>query len=375
MSSSRNGTQGNTICALVGTRPDIIKMSPVLRALKNNSADFFVVHSGQHYSPNMDAIFFDELELDKPEYRVDTKQEAFPGEQTADMLRGIEKVLLQEKPKLVLVYADLNTTLAGALAARKLHMRIGYVEAGLRSFDWRMPEEHNRIMVGHICEYLFAPTELAKENLERNGVRGKIFVTGNTIVDAVEQNLKLASAKSSILQELSLTSGNYILVTCHREENVDSRDNLESILESLREVTKKYTYECIYPIHPRTQKRLTEFGLELPDSVRSIGPLGYLDFLKLEANAKIILTDSGGIQEEACVMQVPCVTLRDNTERPETVDVGANIVAGVRPQNVLNAVEQMLGREMKWVNPFGDGTSGEKIVRICLEEMVKEDGF
>lgn len=375
MSSSRNGIPGNTICALVGTRPDIIKMSPVLRALKNNGADFFVVHSGQHYSPNMDAIFFDELELDKPEYRVDTKQEAFPGEQTADMLRGIEKVLLQEKPKLVLVYADLNTTLAGALAARKLHMRIGYVEAGLRSNDWRMPEEHNRVMVGHICEYLFAPTELARENLERDGVRGKIFVTGNTIVDAVEQNLKLASAKSNILQELSLTSGNYILVTCHREENVDSRDNLSSILESLREVSKKYEYECMYPIHPRTQKRLTEFGLELPNSVNSIGPLGYLDFLKLEANAKLILTDSGGIQEEACVMQVPCVTLRDNTERPETVDVGANIVAGVRPQNVLYAVEQMLGRERKWANPFGDGTSSEKIVRICLEEIVKEDGF
>ena len=360
---------GNKICALVGTRPDIIKMSPVIRALENSEADFFVIHSGQHYSLNMDAVFFEELELKKPEYRVDTKEKALPGEQTADMLRGIEKILLKEKPKLILVYADLNTTLAGALAARKLHIPIGYIEAGLRSDDWRMPEEHNRVMVSHISEYLFAPTELTKENLIRDGVRGKIFVTGNTVVDAVNQNLKLASAKSNILQTLSLSPDNYFLVTCHREGNVDNRDNLKSILQSFKMISQNYKYELIYPIHPRTQRRLEEFGFKFLDAIRLIQPLGYLDFLKLEANARLILTDSGGIQEESCVIQVPCVTLRENTERPETVDVGANIIAGVKPRSVLEATEQMLKKAKGWENPFGDGTAGEKIVQICLREI------
>jgi len=357
----------NKISVLVGTRPGIVKMSPIVRALRSAGAKFFLIHSGQHYSLNMDAIFFDELGLARPEHRADTKEESLPGEQTADMLKGIEKVLLKERPTMILVGGDANTNLAGALAARKLHIKVGHMEAGLRSHDWRMPEEHNRIMIDHISEYLFTPTESAKENLIKDNVPGKIFVTGNTIVDAVNQNLELASGKSNILERLSLSANSYFLVTCHREENVDHRDKLKSVLESLQLISQKYDHEIIFPVHPRTQKRLNEFSLALP-SVRLIEPVGYLDFLKLEANARLILTDSGGIQEEACIMQVPCVTLRESTERPEAVEVGANIVAGLEPQDVLGAVEQMVNKNREWINPFGDGRAGERIARICLEE-------
>jgi len=359
---------GNKVCVLVGTRPGIVKMSPIIRAFKSLGANLFLIHSGQHYSLNMDTVFFDELGLDRPEHRADTKEESLPGEQTADMLRGIEKALLKENPQMLLVGGDANTNLAGALAARKLHIQVGHVEAGLRSHDWRMPEEHNRIMIDHISEYLFAPTESARENLIRDNVQGKIFVTGNTIVDAVNQNLELASSKSNILERLSLSTNGYFLVTCHREENVDHKDRLKNILESLELILQNYEHEVIFPVHPRTEKRLREFGLKLSD-VRLIEPVGYLDFLKLEANAKLILTDSGGIQEEACIMRIPCVTLRESTERPETVQAGSNIVAGLTPQTILAAVEQMVNKNREWKNPFGDGRAGERIAKVCLEEL------
>ncbi len=360
---------GNKICVLVGTRPGIVKMSPIIRSLKEVGADYFVIHSGQHYSLNMDAIFFDDIGLDRPQYRVETRAESLPGEMTADMIKGIEQTLLEEKPGMILVCGDANTNLAGALAARKLHIQIGHVESGLRSYDWSMPEEHNRIMIDHISEYLFAPTELAKKNLIEDKVQGKIFVVGNTVVDAVNENLKLAVEKSTILEELSLSKQLFVLATCHREENVDSKQRLDDILESLRIVSRNLGFEVILPLHPRTQKRLKEFGIE-PSGIRIVDPVGYLDFLILESNARLILTDSGGIQEEACILQVPCVTLRDNTERPETIEAGWNILGGVQPQNVVAAVEQIMGgQRVTGVSPFGEGGTARNIVQICLEGL------
>ena len=369
----------NRIAIVVGTRPGIIKLSPVIRALEKKGVNYFIVHTGQHYSYNMDRQFFEELELPEPKCKNETvKKATLHGEQTAEMIKGLEKAFLEARPRIVVVGGDANTNLAGALAARKLGLRVAHVEAGLRSDDWRMPEEHNRVMIDHISEYLFPPTERAKQNLIDDNVKGEIELTGNTIVDAVHQNLKLASRKSEILDILSLSPGGYFLVTSHREENVDSKAILEGIIESLHMIHNQYNLPIIFPIHPRTRKRLQEFGLEKKaesiKGLRLIEPLGYLDFLLLLSKTKLVLTDSGGIQEEACILRVPCVTLRESTERPETVDVGANLVAGTTPPRVVSAVEQMLRMEKDWENPFGDGRAGERIASFLVTRLSEQLG-
>ena len=365
---------GDKICVVVGTRPGIIKMSPIIRALGERRINYFVVHTGQHYSYEMDRKFFEDLNLSKPKYKLDTvKRYQTHGGQTAEMIKGIERALFIEKPKIVLVCGDANTNLAGAIAARKLQIMVGHVEAGLRSDDWQMPEEHNRVMIDHISELLFAPTEKEKENLIKDNVKGKIFVVGNTIVDAIYQNLEIAKAKDSILDVLNLKSNGYFLLTLHREENVDYKENLEIVLNSLEIITEEYGMQIIFPIHPRTRKRLMEFGLkEKAESIKKlklIDPLGYLDFLMLLENSQLVLTDSGGIQEESCVLRVPCITLRKSTERPETVKVGANFVAGLKAKDILKGLSEMLERERNWENPFGDGQTGRRIVEITKEEV------
>lgn len=362
------------IAVVVGTRPGIIKLSPVIRALERQNVDYFIVHTGQHYSYNMDRQFFEELELPEPLYKNDVvKKATLHGEQTAEMLKGLERAFLEARPRIVIVGGDANTNLAGALAARKLGIRVAHVEAGLRSDDWRMPEEHNRVIIDHISEYLFPPTEKARQNLLEDNVKGEIFVTGNTIVDAVNQNLKLAQKKSSVLDSLGVAGNDFFLITAHREENVDSKGFLENILESFRILQDKHGLPMIFPIHPRTSKRLREFHLdrsvESIEGLRLIEPIGYLDFLLLLFNARLVLTDSGGIQEEACILQVPCVTLRESTERPETVEVSANIVAGTDPDRIVAAVGEMLSRERCWENPFGDGRAGERIAGFLDKKL------
>ena len=366
------------ICVIVGTRPGIIKMSPIIRELKRKELDYFIVHTGQHYSYEMDRKFFEDINLPEPEYKFDTvKKYQTHGGQTAEMIKGMERALLIEKPKIVLVGGDANTNLAGAIAARKLQIKVGHVEAGLRSNDWRMPEEHNRVMIDHISELLFAPTEEEKENLIKDNVKGRIFVVGNTIVDAIYQNLEVAKAKSSILNGLNLRSNDYLVLTLHREENVDYRENLEQIVDSLRAIAHEHGSQIIYPIHPRTKKRLKEFDLEGKaksiQNLRIIKPLGYLDFLLLLSNASLALTDSGGIQEETCILKVTCVTLRESTERPQTVKVGANYIAGVKTSNILKGISKMLKAKREWANPFGDGQTAKRIVEITKREMVSYD--
>ncbi|MFC1982056.1 non-hydrolyzing UDP-N-acetylglucosamine 2-epimerase [Chloroflexota bacterium] len=351
------------IAIILGTRPEIIKLGPVIRELEKKQADFFILHTGQHYSYYLNKVFFEQLGLPQPGYNLEAGSGSH-AEETGKILVGIEKVLLKESPDIILVQGDTNSVLAGALAAAKLLIKIGHVEAGLRSYDKSMPEEINRLLTDHISDYLYAPTSKAKEILLGEGIpESRIFVTGNTIVDAVYQNLEIAGEKRSALDALNLKEKGYLLVTLHRQENVDNRERFASILESIDRVAAEIKTSVIYPIHPRSKKMMAKFSLQCRH-ITLAEPMDFLSFLQLESNARLVLTDSGGVQEEACILKVPCVTLRDNTERPETIDVGANILAGASPGRILGCIKLMLGRENNWQNPFGDGTAGKKIVKL-----------
>jgi len=358
------------VSIVLGTRPEIIKLSPVIRECERLGLDYFILHSGQHYSYEMDRVFFEQLALPGAKYNLDVGSGSH-AEQTGRMLIGIEKVLLKEEPDVVLVEGDTNTVLAGALAAVKLGIQVGHVEAGLRSYDRRMPEEINRVLADHSSAILFAPTKKSKQILLGEGIgEENVFVTGNTIVDAVLQNLEITKEVQgqTILDRLELESGAYAVVTVHRQENVDDEARFHSIIDGLEKVRRELGVEVIYPVHPRARKSLKTFGVE-PKGLRLIEPLDYLAFLQLESNARLVLTDSGGVQEEACILGVPCVTLRDNTERPETLEVGANVLAGTEPQNILQKAKLMLNNNKKWVNPFGDGQAGKRIIEILRHEF------
>ena len=361
------------IAIILGTRPEIIKMSSVIWECEKQGFNFFILHTNQHYSKNLDRIFFRELELPRPKYNLNIGSGTH-AEETGKMLVGIEKVLTKEKPDIVLVEGDTNTVLAGALAAVKLHIKVGHVEAGLRSYFKEMPEEINRILTDHCSDFLFAPTKKAKEILLREGIsEKKIFITGNTIVDAVYQNLKLAQKKAKILKKLRLEKEKYFLLTLHRQENVDKKERLKGILKGLELVYKKNNLPIIYPIHPRTEKMIKKFKLKIPRGVKLIEPVGFLDFLQLEVNAKLVLTDSGGVQEETCILKIPCVTLRDNTERPETLKVGSNVLVGVDSQKILKCVSEIVDKKRNWENPFGSGKAGENIISIIKKGLLQND--
>ncbi len=357
------------ISIILGTRPEIIKLSPVIRECKRLDLDYFIIHTGQHYSYVMDEVFFKQLELPMAKYNLDIGSGSH-AEQTGRMLIGIEKVLRQESPDVVLVEGDTNTVLAGALAAVKLNIRVGHVEAGLRSYDRQMPEEINRILVDHCSDLLFAPTEKAKRILLDEGIlTSKIYLTGNPIVDAVFQNLNISKRNNNILEVLDLKSNSYFLATVHREENVDNKKRFKEILIGLKMVQKEFGLPVVYPIHPRAEKQLKFFNFET-DNIKIIKPLDYLSFLQLERNAKVVLTDSGGIQEEACILRVPCVTLRYNTERPETLDVKSNVLAGTDSNEIIKKMKLMINSGREWQNPFGDGKAGERIVQIVEENFL-----
>lgn len=345
------------VCFILGTRPEIIKLSPVIRECVNQKIDHFIIHSNQHYSKNMDDVFFKELELEPPKFNLNVGS-GLHGEMTAKILTGVEKILIDEKPDWVLVQGDTNTVMAGALAASKLHIKVGHVEAGLRSYDRDMPEEINRIIADHISDALFCPTQKQADILLNEGIdKSKIFVTGNTIVDAVQQNLKLIKTNNNFQK--------YFLLTTHRPSNVDSKENLTELLDAITEVSSKYNYPVYFPIHPRTKKQIELFNIKInSDYIKIIEPVGYLEMLALEKNSELIFTDSGGIQEEACILQVPSLTLRDNTERPETVEVGATILVGHNKQKILSSVEIMLNTPKTWPNPFGDGNTSKRITNL-----------
>jgi len=350
-----------SLAFVVGTRPEIIKMAPVIRECEEQSVDSLIIHTGQHYSYEMDKVFFEELELRDADYALGAGSGS-DAEQTSRILIGVEKVFVEEQPDVVLVEGDTNSVFASALAATKLHIEVGHVEAGLRSHDRFMPEEINRILTDHISDFLFAPTAEAQANLLAEGIPSDtISVTGNTIVDAVYQNLKLAQKKARVLEELNVAEREYFLTTAHRRENVDSKARLSGILRGLRELHDEFDAPIIFPMHPRTKKRITEFDLS-SNGIIPTAPIGFLEFLLLEANAKLIITDSGGVQEEACILKTPCITVRDNTERPETVAVQSNIVVGTEAEKIVAGARAMLKKPRNWANPFGNGDSAWRIV-------------
>lgn len=352
------------IAVVVGTRPEIIKMSPIIRELQVRNLDYVFIHTGQHYSYNLDKVFFEELELPLPNYNLDVGSGSH-AKQTANIMIRTEDLLTMLKPDVVLVEGDTNTVLGVALAAVKLHIKVGHVEAGLRSRDKRMPEEINRVLTDHCSDHLFAPTESAKRNLlSENISEWGISVTGNTVVDAVGQNLGVAQKHRSLHSRYKLRE--YYLLTLHRPENVDNKDRFESILQGVKKLAEDIP--VVYPIHLRACKMLNEYRISA-DGLSIIEPVGYLEFLQLEYRAKLILTDSGGVQEEACILGVPCVTLRDSTERPETIEVGANVLAGANPAKIVDCVKGMINRRNKWANPFGDGQAGKRIVDILTGDI------
>jgi UDP-N-acetylglucosamine 2-epimerase (non-hydrolysing) len=350
------------ILVVLGTRPEIIKLAPVVDRSLERGADVRVLHTGQHYSPSLDEVFFEQLDLPQPTHQLHVGSKSH-GAQTAAILRSVETIIVEDAPDHVLVQGDTNSALAGGLAAGKLDTSLGHVEAGLRSFDDRMPEEVNRILLDHLSDLLFAPTTVARAMLRREGIDDeRITVTGNTVVDALVEYGETAATRSDVLSKRSLTSGEFVLLTVHRAENVDHRDRFDRILTGVSRFARAAGLPVIYPIHPRAEAQLDRFDLSLPDPITAIEPQEFFDFLTLEREAALVFTDSGGVQEETCVLGVPCVTVRETTERPETVVVGSNRVVGIEPEDVVRAGHEMLGETGDWTNPLGDGDAATRIL-------------
>jgi len=371
---------GMKIGFIFGTRPEIIKLSSIIRHCIKKQIPFFTIHTGQHYSRGMSSSFLEELQLPEPDYNLNIRSKApfRQGDHTGRMMIKLEEILLREMPSVALVQGDTNSVLAGALAVSKISttrsftgfsIKLGHVEAGLRSYDRAMPEEINRVMADHLSDYLFAPTRKAKDIASHEGIKKtKVWVTGNTIVDALYHGLEVGRKNKDILSGNGLKKDSYILLTLHRQENVDNRKRLDEILNAVKKIARKHKMPVVFPIHPRTVRKLKMFGIDPKSYLHVIEPCPFLDFLQLEANARLVLTDSGGVQEESCVLRVPCVTLRDSTERPETVESGANIIAGARSREIADSAEMMLNRKRDWRNPFGDGTAGKRIIEILVKQ-------
>ena len=361
------------IATILGTRPEIIKMAPIIDEIAKRGIDQIVLHTGQHYDKEMSDNFFRDLEIPSPDYNIHVGS-ASHGKQTGLMMKGIEEVLVSEKPDIVLVQGDTNAVLAGALVASKLHIAVGHVEAGLRSFDMTMPEEINRRVADVASSMYFVPTVESAINLLAEGFsRRNLIITGNTVVDACFRHLEIAKKRGIEEESLSRLDienmDNILTLTMHRAENVDDRKRVTSIIEALKELDQM---NIIFPIHPRTKNTLQEFGLfdELDslEHVHIIKPIGYLDFLQLTSASTLILTDSGGLQEEAITLDIPALTLRYNTERPETVTSGGNILVGSDKDAILEYVDRILSDEefrdkMKNApNPYGQGDSAKLTV-------------
>jgi UDP-N-acetylglucosamine 2-epimerase (non-hydrolysing) len=330
---------------------------------------FFIVHTNQHYSKQMDEVFFRELELPLPKYNLHVGS-GLHGTQVGKMLMQIEEILIHERPRIVLVQGDTNSVLAGALAAKKLNIPVGHIEAGLRSYSDTMPEETNRVITDHISSYLFCPTIHSRDILLREGIeRKKIVVTGNTIVDILKIGKLRKIEKLKGTQRVLLDPKPFCLLTLHRQENVDNPTTLASILQSISISSEKHRLRTIFPVHPRTEKMIRSQKILVPKEIECIEPVGYAEFQELEKKARMIATDSGGVQEEACILHIPCITLRDNTERPETIFAGANMIAGTTKKGIAKAMDEMLRKSSTWKNPFGNGTAAQKIVNYIVKTM------
>ena len=367
------------VVSIVGARPQFVKLAPVSRAMADKSVtgavqiEDLIVHTGQHYDPGMSDVFFDELNIPKPAVHLAIGSGPH-GAQTAKMLAAIEETLVEHKPEFVVIYGDTNSTLAGALAAAKLHIPIAHIEAGLRSFNRAMPEEINRIVADHVSDLLLAPTETAMVNLRDENLGGKSQLTGDVMLDAVEYNSRIAENRSSILSDLGLENQEFAIATLHRPSNTDP-EALVPLLECFNRIADEQI-PIVFPVHPRTVAILSDSGSQWSASARlkMIDPVGYLDMLKLLKHAALAMTDSGGLQKEALFLRTRCITLREETEWPETIEAGGNVLVGSRPEKILTAVSQALtatgaadsgpGADSR---PFGDGRAAESIVRALLE--------
>jgi len=359
------------IVNVVGARPNFMKISPLIDEMrKHPNVTPLLVHTGQHYDTAMSKLFFDDLCLPKPDMYLGVGSGSH-AEQTAKVMVEFEKILAKENPDLVLVVGDVNSTLACALTASKRGIKVAHVEAGLRSFDRTMPEEINRVLTDQISDYLFTTEEDANVNLLREGIgKDRIFFVGNVMIDTLKRNIK-KSGKTSVLKRLGLKRGEYVTLTLHRPATVDSKKDLETVLDVISEIQKRV--KVVFPAHPRTKKMIDELGLQDKvagmDNLILIEPLGYLEFLRLVADSKFVLTDSGGIQEETTVLGIPCLTLRANTERPVTITEGTNILVGLDRDKILKeSMKAAAGKGKKGRIPrLWDGKAAERIVNILLE--------
>lgn len=352
------------ITTIVGARPQFIKAAVVSRAMKNHRAELreTVIHTGQHYDVNMSDVFFDELDIRRPDHHLGVGGGTH-GQNTGRMIAAIESVLLQEKPDWVLVFGDTDSTLAGALAAAKLQIPVAHVEAGLRSFNRAMPEEINRVLTDHVSAKLFAPTPTAVKNLAAEGIAGsKVLNVGDVLYDAALFYGEKAERTSRILDRLALSATTYVLATLHREENVDDRVRLANILSGFATSDRP----VVMPLHPRTRRRLTEFGLALPSTVRAIDPVGYLDMVMLEKHAAVIATDSGGVQKEAYFYRIPCITLRDETEWVELSEAGVNMLVSDNARKIQTALKVPRPFAFQDSNLFGHGDASVRVVEGLL---------
>ena len=358
------------LVTVVGARPQFIKAAAVSRAIRDGHAgaiDEVIVHTGQHYDDNMSAVFFDELEI--PPARYDLKiSGGLHGAMTGRMLEAVEKVLVEEDPDWVLIYGDTNSTLAGALAAAKLHIRVAHVEAGLRSFNPRMPEETNRILTDRLSSLLFCPTETAVRNLQAEGMTKGVHNFGDVMYDVALYYRDRARQHSTILDDLALTAQGFALATCHRPENTDDPDRLGEIVAALTAIARDLP--VVFPLHPRTRKQMDDYGLRPQlHGVTVIDPLPFLEMVALEQAARVIVTDSGGIQKEAFFYGVPCVTMRDETEWIETVELGRNQLAGASKAAIVSAVAspvRHVAADAEIATPYGRGDAANRIVSQIL---------
>lgn len=344
------------ILSIVGARPQFVKAAAVSRVLRQTHREI-LVHTGQHYDDNMSAIFFEQLGIPPADYNLGIGS-GHHGAQTGAMLAEIERILLEEKPDRVLVYGDTNSTLAGALAASKLHIPVAHVEAGLRSFNRKMPEEINRILTDHIADVLLCPSQTAVDNLHTEGISTGVHLVGDVMHDALKYTVQRAESESTILADLGLAPQRYLLATVHRAENTDHEDRLRAIFGAFAALNQP----IILPLHPRTAKMLKQFNISPENELlKLIDPIGYLDMVRLAQHARLILTDSGGLQKEAYWLNVPCITLRDETEWVETVDTGWNVLVGANQEAIISAG---LDFQPPAEHPslYGDGQAAQKMV-------------
>ena len=378
------------IITVIGARPQIIKAAAISRAIKNNFSDKIlevIVHTGQHYDEKMSQIFFEELEIPFPNYNLNVGS-ASHGEQTAKMLQGLENIYMQEKPDAVIVYGDTNSTIAGALAASKIHIPVIHIEAGLRSFNKAMPEEINRIACDHMSTLLFTPSETGQRNLLNEGIKNdqkeatsidnpKIYLCGDIMYDNSLYFSEMSEQKSEILKELEITTDEFILCTIHRDTNTDNTTNLNAIFSAILTIQKTSKLKIVLPLHPRTKEKLNSHldenlltEINQNKNFKIIPPTGFLDIISLEKNARLIITDSGGLQKEAFFFQKPCVVLREQTEWIEIVENGNALIAGANELKIISSVETLIKRtDFTYPNLYGDGNAANFICKKITEEL------